>query len=281
MTLTPGGEDPSPSRWRSYRAVDGADDPGSLSVQLERIASIPAVAAEKQRSLELLGLGPGGRVLDVGCGNGAELERLATIVGSGGRVVGLDRSTALIGAAEARGLGRLAPVELLAADATSLPFPDGEFDACRADRTLQHLDRPEAALAEMARVTRSGGRVVVTESRWGLVAPGLDRAVTARVLEGMASEAERQSWLGHRLASMLEPVGLTDVEAISADFTLDEIDQLNGFINLDWLAGAAVKAGTVSRAEAERWRGRLSELVARGEAFAMVLFLHVTGLRPG
>jgi ubiquinone/menaquinone biosynthesis C-methylase UbiE len=279
--MTLGGEDPSQSRWRSYRAVDAADDPRSLSAQLDQIASIPAVAAEKQRSLELLGLGPGGRVLDVGCGNGAELEALATIVGPGGRVVVLDRSTALIGAAEARGLGRLAPIELLAADATSLPFPDVEFDACRADRTLQHLDRPEAALAEMARVTRPGGRVVVTESRWGLVAPGLDRAVTNRVLGGMATEAERESWLGHRLVSMFGPAGVTDVEAISQDFTLDDIDQIAGFINLGWLAGAAVNAGTVSREDVEHWCERLGELVAQGEAFAMVLFLHVTGLRPG
>ena len=85
------------SLWRSYRDVDAAGDPGSLGGQLDGIASVPFVAAEKARSLELLGLIPGGSVLDVGCGTGPELERMADIVGPGGRVVGLDRSAALLG----------------------------------------------------------------------------------------------------------------------------------------------------------------------------------------
>ena len=48
-------------------------------------------------------------------------------------------------------------------DATSLPFPDDFFDGCWADRTFQHLADPHKALAELARVTRSGGRIVVVD----------------------------------------------------------------------------------------------------------------------
>jgi ubiquinone/menaquinone biosynthesis C-methylase UbiE len=84
------------SRWRSYSDVDAAGDPRSLGGQLDDIASVPFVAAEKARSIELLGLARGLSVLDVGCGTGPELHELAEIVGPGGRVVGLDRSAALL-----------------------------------------------------------------------------------------------------------------------------------------------------------------------------------------
>jgi ribosomal protein S18 acetylase RimI-like enzyme len=138
----------SPSRWRSYRDVDAAPDPGSLADQLDDLASVPFVAAEKRRSVELLELCQGAAVLDVGCGTGSELARLVDSVGPSGRVVGLERSAALLAAARGRGRAgaEVGPIELVLGDAGALPFAAGEFDACRADRTLQHVERPEVAV---------------------------------------------------------------------------------------------------------------------------------------
>lgn len=268
-----------PSRWRSYHDVDAAGDPDRLSEHLDEIGSIPAVAAEKQRSVELLELRPGDRVLDVGCGNGSELRALAQIVGPEGRVVGLDRSRSLIAEAAARGLEAVEPVELVTADAHALPFPDRSFGACRADRTLQHLARPEVALAEMARVTEGGGRVLVTESRWGLVAPDLDPSVTDRLLQLMATDTERESWPGGDLPSMLERAGLTGVRAVTRDYVLDQLEPLARFIGLRWSLQTAVRAETLSAAEARDWYEALRELVTRGDAFAMVLIVHYLAVR--
>jgi mycothiol synthase len=276
----PVGSDPS--RWRSYRDVDAADDPASLANQLDAIASVSFVAAEKRRSLELLGLGPGHAVLDVGCGTGAELEPLAGIVGTGGRVVGLERSAALIAAARARGRDRprAVSVELVEGDVRSLPFDVGEFDACRADRTLQHVDPPEAGLREMIRVTRPGGRVVVSESRWGLVAPDLDQDVTDRILGRLASETQQAEWLGFRLPAMFEQAGLTDVQTVSADYTASERDELWRFTHLRASVKDAVRAGALAEEDGTAWAAQLDELIERGEAFAVVLILHVTGTKP-
>jgi mycothiol synthase len=271
-----------PSRWRSYRDVDAAENPASLADQLDAIASVPFVAAEKRRSLEILGLGPGQSVLDVGCGTGPELEPLVAIVGPAGRVVGLESSASLIGAARAHRRDR-APaisVELVQGDVRSLPFAASEFDACRADRTLQHVDRPEAALAEMVRVTRAGGRVVVTESRWGLVAPSLDQDVTDRILGRLASETQQAEWLGYRLPAMLERAGLTDVQTASSNYTAGERDELWRFTHLRASVADAVRAGALGEEEATVWLERLDDLIGRGEAFAMVLILHVAGTKP-
>jgi SAM-dependent methyltransferase len=252
-------------------------DPSLASIQLDALASVAVVAAGKRRSLELLGLSAGGSCLDVGCGNGPELANLARIVGSSGRVVGLDRSSALIEAARVRGLAELDPIELVVGDACSLPFADAQFDACRADRTLQHLAAPDAALAEMSRVTRAGGRVVVTESRWGLAAPSLDREVTEHVLAVMVTESERKRWLGYGLPSRFESIGLTDVHAVNDDYTICEHDELVRFMNLKWSVDAAVRSGALRREQADSWSDSLRDLVSRGEAMAMVRILHVTG----
>jgi mycothiol synthase len=272
--------DSEPSRWRSYRDVDAATDPESLGHELDEIASVAFMTAEKRRSLELLALNPGARVLDLGCGTGPELGALAQIVGPLGRVVGLERSSALIAQARKRGRGRMGSVELIQGDAGNLPFADDEFDACRADRTLQHLDDAEGALAEMVRVTRAGGRVVVTESRWGLVAPSLDERLTDRVLGLLATGSEQADWIGHRLVAMFEEAGLTGVESLRSDYTASEPADFFAFTQLRSAARAAGR-GPLSREEARAWLGRLEELVARGDAFAMVLILHVAGTRPG
>ena len=256
------------SRWRSYGDVDAAADPRSLGGQLDDIAGVPFVAAEKQRSLGLLELGPGDRVLDVGCGTGPELERLCALVGPGGRVVGLDRSAALIGVARERGLELGAPLELVQGEASSLPFDDAGFDACRADRALQHVEQPDRALAEMVRVTRGLGRVVVSESRWGLVAPSLDQHLT------------EAGWVGHRLPGLFERAGLTEVRSISSDHTVCEPDDFFRFTHLRASAEDAARTGVVTAAQATRWLASLSNLLGRGEAFAMVLVLHVVGLTP-
>ena len=117
------------------------------------------------------------RALDVGTGAGALAFALAPLVRE---VVGVDRVPELLALARER-----APknVELVEADATKLPFDDGSFDLAGTLRTLHHAARPELIVAELARVTRAGGRVLVVD-QLGPVDPlealALDRFERAR-----------------------------------------------------------------------------------------------------
>ncbi len=277
MVPAPDPDGPS-SRWRAYRDVDAAADPDALAAYMDDLAAIGAVAAEKTRSLTLLGLDAGDSCLDVGCGTGPDLGALAAIVGGGGRVVGVDRSEALAAAAARR--PETGTIKLVVADAHRLPFADAEFDACRADRTLQHVGDPAAALREMARVTRPGGRVVVTEFRWGLVAPDLDRAVTDPVLRALAGGAgDRRDWLGHRLVGMFAAAGLADARALTSDHTLEGYDDLAALMNLAWSLPAAVGPLGVTAERAAAWERSLRALAARGDAFAGIVIQHIVGVR--
>jgi SAM-dependent methyltransferase len=99
------------------------------------------------------------RALDVGTGAGALALALAPLVRE---VVGVDRVPELLAHARERAAA-FGNVELVEADATALPFADGSFDLVATIRTLHHVPRPELVIAELARVTRQGGRVLVID----------------------------------------------------------------------------------------------------------------------
>ena len=95
--------------------------------------------------------GRGGDVLEAGCGTGLILERIARFARS---ARGIDLSGGMLARAHARGL------EVAQASVTALPYQDASFDVVCSFKVLAHVADIEAALAEMARVTRPGGHVL-------------------------------------------------------------------------------------------------------------------------
>ena len=127
----------------------------------ERIAELQdARAAELEQQIVRL-VAPSGdeRALDSGTGTGALAFALAPHVRE---VVGLDVVPQLLEQARKRATD-VPNVTFAEGDATKLPFGYGEFDLACSLRTLHHLARPELALAELTRVTRSQGRVLVID----------------------------------------------------------------------------------------------------------------------
>ncbi len=117
----------------------------------------------------------GSRALDVCCGTGDLTFALADRVGPSGAVTGVDFAEQMLDRARAKAETRGIPATFAVADALELPFADDEFDAATVAfgaRNLADLDR---GLAEMARVVRHGGRVVVLE----ITAPQRLRALHA------------------------------------------------------------------------------------------------------
>lgn len=118
----------------------------------------------RARAAELAGVGPGSRVLDVATGTGDLAIELCHRVGESGSVLGSDFSEAMLQRARAKASRTQAPnLSFEWADATKLPYPTGSFDAATVGFGARNFGDLASGLAEMARVVKPGGRVVVLE----------------------------------------------------------------------------------------------------------------------
>ena len=106
----------------------------------------------------------GGRVLEVGTGTGLHARWL--LANTPVTVTGVDASEPMLAIAARRIEGYAGRAALGIADAHDLPFADDSFDAAFCSGTLHHLSRPGRGVAELARVTRPGGRVAAMEPNW-------------------------------------------------------------------------------------------------------------------
>jgi demethylmenaquinone methyltransferase/2-methoxy-6-polyprenyl-1,4-benzoquinol methylase len=137
----------------------------------------------RRATRDALDLRPGQRCLDLGAGTGVSTEELTR---SGAYVVGADLSLGMLAAGVHRG------VPLLGADALALPFADESFDAVTISFALRNIVDTGAALRELARVTRPGGRLVVCEfshPTW----PPFREAYLRYLMAGLPAVAKRVS----------------------------------------------------------------------------------------
>ena len=102
---------------------------------------------------------PGDRVLDLAAGTGTSSASIAT---SGATVIAADFSPGMIEVGRKK-YGRVRNLQFVEADATNLPFADDEFDATTISFGLRNVVEPKKAIAEMFRVTKPGGRIVICE----------------------------------------------------------------------------------------------------------------------
>lgn len=248
---------------RSWQSVTQGDELGSW---LQQVSAMPLLREGGRRSLDLLALSSGEHVLEVGCGSGVFLPMLAEAVGDSGRVVGLDRAPAFVEQARHRTRGSTC-IQVDEADAYALPYVDSSFDAAHCDRVLMHLDDPSAALAEMRRVVRPGGRVVVAEPDWAsIVIDSVDHSAMEALIR-QANTLRRQPFVGRELNRRMAAVGLIhrQVEVVPI-FSLDYSDLVTYGLNLSQAADDLAAAGRLDRAHAQALIEAL-DVASRDETF--------------
>jgi len=170
------------------------------------------------------GIAAGQRVLDVGCGSGVLTEELAQRVGAG-NVAGADPSPMLQAAVE-----RVPEADLKQASAESLPWPDDSFDAALAQLVVHFMSEPPKGVAEMARVTRSGG--VVAACTWDFAGGGMQLLSTfwrtVRALDSSAPAEDSPFGDREQLGALWRECGLADVETepLEVSSRYEDFDQL-------------------------------------------------------
>ena len=162
--------------------------------------------------LERVGAGSASRCLDVGCGGGHVSRLLASLVGSGGYVVGvdLDPSVLELARADAQAAG-LANIEFRQSDASDI---DGPYDLAYARFLLSHVSDAAGVVGAMVSAVRSGGRIVVEDidfmgSFCSPPSPAYERYV--ELYRATVSRRGGDADIGPRLPGMLHEAGLQDV----------------------------------------------------------------------
>jgi SAM-dependent methyltransferase len=200
-------------------------------------------------------------LLDVGCGTGDDVRALAQVVGAHGRSVGIDASAVMITEAQQRHAAAGLPIAFVVGNAQHLAFADASFDRCRAERVLMHLDHPEDALAEMVRVVRPGGKVVVFDMDWGMVFVDSPYQETTRTILQAFSDGMRHGWMGRRPPPLFQSAGLGEVTCVPHTVRMDYAFAHRLF---DGHLRTVQAAGGVSAEECTRWWQHLAQAEAAG-----------------
>jgi ubiquinone/menaquinone biosynthesis C-methylase UbiE len=213
-------------------------------------------------------IGPGTRLLDVGCGPGTLTVDLARRVAPA-RVIGIDVAESVVGEAREHALESGVPnVTFLSGDFREAGLDDGSFDVVHAHQVLQHLRDPVGAVSKMARLARPGGVVAAREAdysamTWAPADHRLDRwlEVYLAVTRHNGAEANAGRWL----LRWARAAGLSDVTYTTSTWTFATASERDWWASL-WaertvassFAGQAVGYGVATESElaqiAQGWR---------------------------
>ena len=262
-----------------YELVDRDPNVSVLLAAMDTTAKWEATRRLRAWERNELGLHSGQRLLDVGCGLGEAALALADDLGDDGEVVGVDISAEMVRVAQSKAGAAPCRVRFTIGDASSLAEPDGSFDVVRSERTLQWLADPIAAVAEMARVVRPGGRVSLIDTDWSTFAIDVgDDDLAAMVRNAMRTERGRPSNIGRRLHELVRDAGLVSVARAEATHTWtawnpDETPAPDGCFSMQSLADDLVAADQLAPAERDRFVSRIHQ-AARRDQFSMNLTMY-------
>lgn len=210
---------------------------------------------------------PGERILDVGCGPGFYVRELLDEVGERGSIMAVDASPDMLALARRRCEGR-GNVTFAEGNAVALPVADGDFDAALCVQVMEYVADPEAALTEMHRALRPGGRVLVWDVDWATVwwhSADADRM--RRVLVAWDEHLADPS-LPRTLGARLRAAGFSDVTVTGHSFaTVDYDEESFAVAMLGMVADFVPGRCGVTGDEVAAWTAEQRDLAEQGRFF--------------
>ena len=217
----------------------------------------PDVIEQRRQFLRVLNPQKGESVLDVGSGPGFLAAEIAEATGSAGSVHGIDVSEPMVDLARDH-CARLPWVTFSQADATRLPSSDNSFDAAISTQVLEYVADVDAALAEIHRVLRAAGRIVVVDTDWdSIVWNSSNRSRMDRVLAAWEQHAA-DPYLPRTLSSRLVGAGFkVELQEVVPIFNpcFDQDTYSNRLIDL--IVSFVSGRSDIGGAEAQSWANEL------------------------
>jgi SAM-dependent methyltransferase len=241
-----------------------------LADRMETRRLDPTFSAWREAYLDRLGLDRADTVLEVGCGTGAVARAIAARNEFTGTVVAADYSEALVaaGARLAADEGVADRIEFRVVDSHALDLPDRSVSAAIAHTVFSHLAEPLRALAEMARVTRPGGTLVVFDGDYASLAFGShDPEEGATVEAALVAAIARNPTVLRTLPRLAAAVRLEIVDVTA--HVLAEVGTSGFFGNFaETYAPMAVEAGLAPAPLVTAWLDQQQRAARSGSFFA-------------
>ncbi len=261
-----------------FTTVDHTQDPDFFVRFMDEAHKLPGFRAGKALIRQRLDVRAGDAILDVGCGPGISLVEMAAVVGPTGRLDGLDVSETMVAAARRRAEQAGIPATFEVGDAQTLPYSDGWFDVCHAERVLMHVPDAEQVLAEMVRVARPGGRVGVFDFDQETMVADSSEKETTRTIVRTFSDAIRQGWIGRQLPRLFKERGLTEV-------SVDAVEIFTTYAFAELLLGGHCTRlqaeGVLTAEQVRRWWEGLRAAEERGVFLLGFTAFIVVGVKSG
>jgi ubiquinone/menaquinone biosynthesis C-methylase UbiE len=242
---------------RMISVLDGQDSAPSI----ERLRAWALAAGDVRR---------GDTCVDVGSGTGTMTRRLARLAGPDARVLGVEPNGMLRRVAQERAESNGVAVEFCQGLATEIPLPDESVDVVWCERVLQHVPDAQAAIAEIARVLRPGGRALLLDSDHATrvesdIEPAIAHAILQAFMSQLANPMSARHVLRQAMAAGLE----VDPDVGSSALVFPQDLLIDSALHR-LAAEQAVVDGSITREQSEEALASLSAAAREGRAFSAV-----------
>ena len=263
-----------------FTEVDRATSPDFFIQALHQQNATAANQFAKQQLIKLLDIQPGQQLLDVGCGVGQDTAEMATFVGDTGMVIGVDASQNMIAEAQRQYPDEVGNLHFEQQDVYHLKYDDNRFDRCFSNRVFQHLQEPRQALAEIIRVAKPGGKVLITDpDHDSLLIDSPYEEITQRVITFRRNSVQ-QGGIAHQMYRLFVEAGLTAVHTYPITLIWTGTEARPRCTRLIYAVDAAQKHGTITVVEAQQLRTYLEDAVADGRFFSAMTRFATIGTKP-
>jgi ubiquinone/menaquinone biosynthesis C-methylase UbiE len=247
-----------------------ADAVGQMVAILDAQDAMSSVERLRVWALDKAGLRSGERAVDVGSGTGTMTRRLAAAVGPEGEALGVEPNGMLRGVAEERAAADGSGAVFCQGLATEIPLPDASVDLVWCERVLQHVPDAQAAITEMARVLRPGGRALLLDSDHESrvdsdIDPEVARAITVAFMRQLPNARAARHIPRQAMAA-----GLVVDPDVGSSAVVFPPELLVDFPMLKMAAEQAVADGAITREQAEEAVRRQSTAARDRRAFSAV-----------
>jgi len=248
-----------------------------VAAQLDAFYRTRDVIRRRELALAALDVQPADAVVDIGCGPGFYVAALAEQAAS---VTGIDPSASMLAVAARKTEGHR-NVTLVEGEAIPLPLEEASMDRALSVQVFEYIADIPAALAEVHRVVRPGGRVVLWDIDWTTLSWHADDAERmARMTQGWDRHLVHPA-LPRTLAAALRAAGFADVRCDAHVFCTTAMDPESFGGNLPKIIGGYLRGlDDIAQDDIAAWEAELRDLDARGAYYFALTQCCFSAMRP-